>query len=58
MENLPVYINHMEHDAAIFLSGFYEKDFKIIDKKCTDIGLKYVKHHLKNDWVCAKYVKV
>lgn len=55
IENLAIYSKHMNEGAVIYLSGFYEKDLKQIDDKCTELGLKYVKHQLKNDWVCAKY---
>lgn len=57
MENLHLYVKHLNSGASIFLSGFYEKDLKFIDEKCKAIGLEYVKHQLKNDWVCAKYCK-
>lgn len=55
MEHLGIYVQHMAKDAVVYLSGFYEKDLKSIDDKCAELGLKYVKHQLKNDWVCAKY---
>jgi len=58
MQHLPLYLKHMKANAKIYLSGFYEDDFKFIDAKCAELGLKYVKHQLKNDWVCANYVKV
>lgn len=57
IENLDTYVQHMNNEAIIYLSGFYEKDLKSIDDKCAELGLKYVKHQLKNDWVCVKFCK-
>ena len=58
VEQLPVYSKHLNENAVVLLSGFYEADLKFINSVCQDLGLKYVKHQLKNDWVCAKYTKV
>ena len=58
VEQLPIYAKHLKANALVLLSGFYEADLQIISTVCQDLGLKYVKHKLKNDWVCAKYIKV
>jgi len=58
VEQLPVYDKHLNKNAVVLLSGFYEVDLEIINSICQELGLKYVKHQLKNDWVCAKYIKV
>lgn len=54
-EHLPIYVRHMNDNAILYLSGFYENDLEFISNICNDLGLMYVKHQLKNDWVCAKY---
>ncbi len=58
VEQIPVYYKHLNKNSSLLLSGFYETDLKIISSVCEELGLKYVKHQLKNDWVCAKYFKV
>jgi ribosomal protein L11 methyltransferase len=58
LDQIPIYIEHANPDAFVLLSGFYEADLKPINALCEEFGLKYVKHQLKNDWVCAKYIKV
>ena len=58
VEQLPIYAKHLNENAVVLLSGFYEADLEIINSVSQDLGLKYVKHELKNDWVCAKYIKV
>jgi len=57
LDQIPVYVEHSNSNAIFLLSGFYEEDLKPINELCKQQGLKYVKHQLKNDWVCAKYVK-
>lgn len=57
MAQMPIYAKHLKQEALVLLSGFYEKDLKPINGICEQLGLKYVKHQLKNDWVCAKYIK-
>lgn len=54
-EQLSVYVSHITDKAILYLSGFYENDLEFISNICNDLGLMYVKHQLKNDWVCAKY---
>lgn len=58
LEQLPIYNRHLKQNGIIFLSGFYEKDLEKIDDVCQQLGLNYVKHQLKNEWICAKYMKV
>lgn len=58
VEQLPTYAKHLNVNTVVLLSGFYEADLKIINSVCQDLGLKYVKHQLKNEWVCAKYIKL
>ncbi len=57
LDQIPNYVEHANPDAIFLLSGFYEVDLELINDLCKEQGLKYVKHQLKNDWVCAKYVK-
>jgi ribosomal protein L11 methyltransferase len=57
LEQISTYVEHANPDAIFLLSGFYEADLKPINELCKEQGLKYVKHHLKNDWVCMKFCK-
>jgi ribosomal protein L11 methyltransferase len=58
LDQIGKYVEHLNPKAIILLSGFYEADLEPINALCEELGLKYVKHQLKNDWVCAKYVTV
>ncbi|NBC56668.1 MAG: 50S ribosomal protein L11 methyltransferase [Bacteroidetes bacterium] len=58
LEHLPIYNRHLKQNGMMFLSGFYDKDLEKIDDVCQQLGLNYVKHQLKNEWICAKYMKV
>lgn len=57
LDQIPIYVEHSNPGTTVLLSGFYEADLKSINALCEKLGLKYVKHQLKNDWVCAKYVR-
>lgn len=57
LEQLPTYNRYLKENATIFLSGFYNKDLAKIDERCLELGLRYVKHELKNEWICTKYRK-
>lgn len=58
LEQLPLYNKHLNKNAKVFISGFYHSDLESLSTLCGDLGLKYVKHKLKNNWVCAKYIKL
>ena len=58
LDQIGKYVEHLNPKAIILLSGFYEADLKPINALCEELGLKYVKHQLKNDWVCAKYITI
>jgi ribosomal protein L11 methyltransferase len=57
IEQLPVYYKHLSPNGILYLSGFYEEDLEKINAVASQNHLNYVKHHLKNNWVCAKYLK-
>ncbi|MGX1024446.1 50S ribosomal protein L11 methyltransferase [Psychroflexus sp. MBR-150] len=57
LEQLPVYNRHLKKGGKVFLSGFYENDLSKIDDVCQELDLNCVKYQLKNDWICAKYMK-
>jgi ribosomal protein L11 methyltransferase len=50
------YVNSLNKDGILFLSGFYEEDIPAIDESCTSKGLKFVKKLSRNKWVSLKYV--
>jgi hypothetical protein len=41
----------------MILSGFYSKDYEIVNKKAKDIGLKLHKKTIRNNWLSLVYYK-
>ncbi|SFN40925.1 50S ribosomal protein L11 methyltransferase [Salegentibacter flavus] len=57
LRDLPVYVASLEANGELFLSGFYEEDVSAIRKSCEELGLKYVEHLERNNWVAVKFSK-
>lgn len=57
LRDLPVYVASLEDKGELYLSGFYEDDISAIRKSCEELGLKYVEHLERNNWVAVKFSK-
>lgn len=55
LNDLETYINTLNRDGNLFLSGFYESDIPIINNKCLDLGMQFVEKLKKNNWVALKF---
>ncbi len=56
INDMNAYINCLEKNGILLLSGFYEEDIPFINAACLENGLTYVKKFQKNNWVSLKYV--
>ena len=56
LNDMQAYVNSLNKDGILFLSGFYEEDVPAIDELCTSKGLTFVKKLNRNNWVSLKYV--
>jgi len=56
LNDMQQYVDCLNENGTLFLSGFYEEDIPVIDASCTEKGLTYVKKHQRNNWVALKYV--
>jgi ribosomal protein L11 methyltransferase len=56
LNDMQAYVDCLNPNATLLLSGFYEEDIPFIDASCTEKGLKYVKKFKRNNWVSLKYV--
>ncbi|NDI98920.1 50S ribosomal protein L11 methyltransferase [Flavobacterium sp. LaA7.5] len=56
LNDMQRYVDCLNPDGILFLSGFYEEDIPFIDASCTEKGLKLIKKHQRNNWVALKYV--
>lgn len=57
LDDMQVYVNCLNSNGILLLSGFYTEDIPFIDASCTEKGLTYVKKFERNNWVSLKYVK-
>ena len=56
LNDMQQYVDCLNKEAILLLSGFYEEDIEAIDASCTAKGLTFVKKHSRNNWVSLKYV--
>lgn len=56
LNDMQQYVDCLNENGTLFLSGFYEEDIPAIDASCTEKGLTYVKKQQRNNWVALKYV--
>jgi ribosomal protein L11 methyltransferase len=57
IRDMSKYVQTMQKNAVILLSGFYKSDLDAVAEACVSNGLQYVSHLEKNHWVAAKFVK-
>jgi ribosomal protein L11 methyltransferase len=57
LNDLPAYVNVLNNNGIIFLSGFYlGEDLEMIKQKCNALGLQFVVAKEKNKWCAARFV--
>ncbi|AXG74854.1 50S ribosomal protein L11 methyltransferase [Flavobacterium arcticum] len=56
LNDMQQYVDCLNPNGTLFLSGFYEEDIPFIDASCTEKGLTLTKKHQRNNWVALKYV--
>ncbi len=57
LNDMQTYVDCLNENGILFLSGFYTEDIPIISESCTSKGLKYEKQFERNNWVALKFVK-
>ena len=55
--DLQTYVDCLNSDGILLLSGFYTEDIEAINESCTTKGLEFVKKIERNNWVSLKYYK-
>lgn len=56
LNDMQVYVDCLNKEGVLLLSGFYNEDIPFIDESCTEKGLTYVKKLERNNWVSLKYI--
>ena len=57
LNDMQQYVDCLNDNGILFLSGFYTEDIPVISESCTSKGLTYVKQFERNNWVALKFVK-
>ena len=57
LNDMQTYINCLDKNGILLLSGFYNEDIPVIEESCTEKGLFFVKKLERNNWAALKYVK-
>ena len=55
LEDIPLYINHLEEEGILLLSGFYKEDIPVINQKCVEHNLIFIDNKENNHWVACQY---
>jgi ribosomal protein L11 methyltransferase len=56
LNDMQTYVDCLNKEGVLLLSGFYNEDIPFIDASCTEKGLTYVKKFERNNWVSLKYI--
>jgi ribosomal protein L11 methyltransferase len=57
LNDMQHYVDCLNENGILFLSGFYTEDIPVISESCTKKRLTYVKQFERNNWVALKFVK-
>jgi ribosomal protein L11 methyltransferase len=57
LNDMQQYVDCLNENGILFLSGFYTEDIPVISESCTSKGLTYVKQFERNNWVSLKFKK-
>lgn len=55
LNDMQQYVDCLNENGTLFLSGFYTEDIPVISESCTSKGLTYVKQFERNNWVALKF---
>ena len=56
LNDMQQYVDSLNENGILLLSGFYTEDIPFIDASCNEKGFTYVKKFERNNWVSLKYV--
>ena len=57
LNDMQQYVDCLNENGMLLLSGFYTEDIPIINESCVNKGLTYIKQFERNNWVSLKYKK-
>jgi ribosomal protein L11 methyltransferase len=57
LNDMQAYVDCLNENGLLFLSGFYTEDIPVISESCLSKGLTYEKQFERNNWVALKFTK-
>lgn len=57
LNDMPAYLEIMNAGSVMIISGFYEEDVKLLDKKANSLGLVKTSQKTDNNWCCLTFIK-
>lgn len=57
LNDMQTYVDCLNENGILFLSGFYTEDFEAINESCVSKGLTFEKDIVRNNWMSLKYIK-
>ena len=57
LNDMHYYRASLEENGKLFMSGFYEADLPAITAEAARLGMHYVKHLSRNNWVAAVFIR-
>jgi len=57
LNDMQTYVDCLNENGLLFLSGFYTEDIPVISEICVSKGLTYEKQFERNNWVALKFTK-
>lgn len=58
LNDMQTYVDCLNENGILFLSGFYTEDFEAINESCVSKGLTFEKEIVRNNWMSLKYNKI
>ena len=52
LNDMSAFVQAMEKDGILILSGFYETDAVVILKRASELGLIETRRHKEDEWIC------
>ena len=56
LADMAQYVACMHQGSELYMSGFYVQDIPVIREKAESLGLTFVHHREKNNWVAVKFI--
>lgn len=57
LNDMTAYLEIMNADSVLIISGFYEEDVKLLDEKANSLGLVKTSQKTDNHWCCLTFMK-